>query len=141
MPNPPKTDPVRHTPKSRGLQHLPSGGREGKTPKWPLGKPPSEAEKQAWRELWKLPQAAMWEQQQCFRMVGRYCRAMVEAEQPEAQSGLHAQVTAMEDRLGLTPKAMRLLLWEITVDEVGQKRQEKSAQSARERIRAVDEAA
>lgn len=134
MPNPPKVDAVRHTPKGRGLQQLPPA-REGKTPPWPLEVAATPEEKKAWRELWKLPQAAMWEQQQTFRMVGRYCRAMVEAEQPEASAGLHAQVTAMEDRLGLTPKAMRLLLWEIRVDEVAVKRAEKTAEAARDRLR------
>lgn len=136
MPNPPSTDPVRHTPKGRGLQQLPQT-REGKTPPWPLDVPATAEEKKAWRELWKLPQAAMWEQQKTFRMVGRYCRAMVEAEQPEAAPGLHAQVTSMEDRLGLTPKAMRLLLWEIRVDEVAVKRAEKTAEAARDRLKIV----
>lgn len=136
MPNPPSTDPVRHTPKGRGLQQLPSF-REGKTPPWPLDVPATTAEKKAWRELWKLPQAAMWEQQRTFRMVGRYCRAMVEAEQPEASAGLHAQVTSMEDRLGLTPKAMRLLLWEIKIDEVAAKRAQHSAEDARKRMRVM----
>ncbi|GAA2159333.1 MULTISPECIES: hypothetical protein [Actinomycetes] len=134
MPNPPSLDPVRHTPKARGIQQLPAS-REGKTPPWPLDIEATPQEKKAWRELWKLPQAAMWEQQRSYRMVGRYCRAMVEAEQPEASAGLHAQVTAMEDRLGLTPKAMRLLLWEIKVDEVAAKRSERTAEDARKRMR------
>lgn len=136
MPNPPKHDAVRHTPKGRGPQQLPQA-REGKTPPWPLEVEATPEEKKAWRELWKLPAAVMWEKQRAFRMVGRYCRAMVEAEQPEASAGLHAQVTAMEDRLGLTPKAMRLLLWEIRTDEVGVKRAEKTAEAARDRLKVV----
>lgn len=136
MPNPPRIDPVRHTPKGRGPQQLPQA-REGKTPPWPLDVPATPEEQKAWTGLWKLPQAAMWERQKTFRMVGRYCRAMVEAEQPEASAGLHAQVTAMEDRLGLTPKAMRLLLWEVVVDEVGAKRAEKASGNVRNRVKAV----
>ena len=49
---------------------------------------------------------------------------------------LLAQATALEDRLGLTPKSMRMLLWEITADEVGEKRGE-TASDARSRIKAV----
>lgn len=136
MPNPAKFDPVRHTPKGRGPKQLPQA-RDGKTPPWPLDVEATDQEKKAWRELWKLPAAAVWEEQRCFRMVARYCRAMVESEQPEASAGLHAQVTAMEDRLGLTPKAMRLLLWEIVPNEVGAKRAEKTAEAARDRLKVV----
>jgi hypothetical protein len=60
---------------------------------------------------------------------------MVEAEKKDAPPALLAQATALEDRLGLTPKAMRLLLWEITSDEVAEQRG--SGGSARERMKAV----
>lgn len=137
MPNPPKMNPARGA-RGRGPVHLPSGGREGNVPDWPLTELATIEELETWRDLWSLPQAVMWEKQRIVRTVGRYCRMLVQAEQPEAKASLHAQVTAMEDRLGLTPKAMRLLLWEIQVDEVAEKRSERSAVSARERIRAVD---
>jgi hypothetical protein len=69
------------------------------------------------------------------RTVARYCRLMVRAEKPDATAAVQAQATALEDRLGLTPKAMRLLLWEIAVDEVAEKRE--AAAGARGRIKAV----
>jgi hypothetical protein len=47
-----------------------------------------------------------------------------------------AQATALEDRLGLTPKAMRLLLWEIVVDEMAAKR--RAPKAARGRVKAVN---
>lgn len=136
MPNPPKMDPARGA-RGRGPTKLPIDGRTGRTPRWPLEGPPGDEEKKAWKELWKLPQAVMWERQRIFRTVARYCRIMVEAEQPDAAPGLHAQVTSLEDRLGLTPKAMRLLLWEIQVDEVSEKRAEREAEDVRKRFRAV----
>lgn len=136
MPNPPKMDPARGA-RGRGPTKLPKEGRTGRTPRWPLEVEASVEEKKAWRELWKLPQAVMWEKQRITRTVARYCRAMVEAEEPGAKPGLHAQVTAMEDRLGLTPKAMRLLLWEVTVDEIAEKRAERDAADVRKRFRAV----
>jgi hypothetical protein len=48
-----------------------------------------------------------------------------------------AEARQLEDRLGLTPKSMRMLLWEITVDEVTEKRQS-SVKDVRKRIRAVE---
>jgi hypothetical protein len=48
-----------------------------------------------------------------------------------------SEARQMEDRLGLTPKAMRLLLWEIVADEVGERRDSTSASTARRRIKAV----
>ena len=43
--------------------------------------------------------------------------------------------TALSDRLGLTPKAMRMLLWEVQADEVAKRRAPTT--SARGRIAAV----
>jgi hypothetical protein len=53
---------------------------------------------------------------------------------PGAAVAQQAQVTALSDRLGLTPKAMRMLLWEIVVDEVGEHR---GSSGARGRVKAV----
>jgi hypothetical protein len=94
------------------------------------------AEEQAWAELWATPQAAAWEQFGWTRVVARYCRIMVAAEERGAKTPLLNQATQLEDRLGLTPKAMRLLLWQIAGDEVGEKR-EAAPKGARGRIKAV----
>ena len=88
----------------------------------------------AWRAAWATPQAVAWERLGCERVVARYVRAAVLAE-AVPQAALMAQVTALEDRLGLTPKAMRLLLWEIAVDEVGDRRE--ASEGVRRRIKAV----
>lgn len=95
----------------------------------------SAAEREAWAQLWATPQAQAWEQMGWTRTVARYCRVMVAAEKPDANAALLAQVTALEDRLGLTPKSMRLLLWQIAVDEVAEKRAK--SEGARGRIKAV----
>jgi hypothetical protein len=42
---------------------------------------------------------------------------LVLAELPESTAAIHAQVTALEDRLGLTPKSLRLLLWQIVEED------------------------
>ena len=123
MPQPPKFDPARGT-RGRGATKLAAEGRQGDLPNWPLAGKQSAAEREAWAELWTVPQAVAWERlgAGCVREVARYCRLRTAAEKPNATAAQQAQVTALADRLGLTPKAMRLLLWEIVEDEVGVRR-------------------
>lgn len=134
MPQAPKLDPTRRNARV-GPVMLPAGGRAGDPPVWPLPGRISPAEREAWAQLWRTPQAVAWEQLGWTRTVARYCRVMVEAEKRDATAAMLAQVTALEDRLGLTPKSMRLLLWQIAEDEVGQKREQ--SKGARGRIKAV----
>ncbi len=137
MPMPPSLDPARGH-RGRGPLKLPAEGRKGDPPPWPLrGTRPKVAERDTWADLWATPQAVAWEAMGpgIVREVARYCRAFVEASQADAPASYHAQVTAMADRLGLSPKAMRLLLWEVVPDEVAEARAEST--SARGRIRAV----
>jgi hypothetical protein len=137
MPQPPKVDPVRRNARV-GPVMLPAGGRKGDAPPWPLPGGMDTSEEQAWRELWATPQAVAWERFGWTRVVARYCRVMVAAEQRGAKSTQLAQATALEDRLGLTPKSMRLLLWQIAPDEVAERREAEAApKSARGRIKAV----
>lgn len=133
MPNPPKHEPVRK--RGVGTRKLPAEGRKKSPPAWPLPGDPTPDEISAWAQLWSTPQAVAWEQLGWTRTVARYCRVMVVAEGVDASAAILAQATALEDRLGLTPKAMRLLLWEITEDEVSNKRESKS--NARQRVKAV----
>ena len=140
MPRIPKENPRRRNARV-GPIDLPAKGRTGRTPAWPLPGPADRDERAAWVQLWKTPQAHAWEQLGWTRTVARYCRVMVASERPGAPSSLLAQVTAMEDRLGLTPKAMRLLLWRIAPDEVAERREEKTSTpspSRARRLRAVD---
>lgn len=132
---PPKLDPVRRNSRVGPLM-LPAGGRKGDPPPWPLATSPSEAEEVAWMQLWATPQAVAWEQLGWTRVVARYCRVVIEAEVPGATPVALTAAVALEDRLGLTPKSMRLLLWQIATDEVAEKRDERST-SARGRIKAV----
>ena len=134
MPTPPKIEPVRRNARTGPLQ-LPAEGRKGDPPAWPLPGRSNAAERAAWAQLWATPQAVAWEQLGWTRTVARYCRVMVAAEARDAGAALLAQAVALEDRLGLTPKAMRLLLWQIVFDEVSERREEPT--SARGRIKAV----
>jgi hypothetical protein len=129
---PPKPDAVRRNART-GPELLPAGGRQGDTPVWPLDLV-SSAETQLWRELWATPQAVAWERHGWTRVVARYCRVAIAAEGMDKDALSEAR--QLEDRLGLTPKSMRMLMWQIAADEVGEKRQETSA-GARGRIKAV----
>jgi hypothetical protein len=133
MPAPPKEAPVRRNVRV-GPQVLPAGGRRGDPPRWPL-RDQRPGEDTIWRELWATPQAAAWERLGYRRTVARYCRVLVDAE--ELNYAAMKAADALEDRLGLTPKAMRILLWTVASDEVAEKRAEQSAPTARGRIKAV----
>jgi hypothetical protein len=108
----PSFEPRRRNPRVGPLK-LPGEGRQGPPPRWPLAGRTLKAERDTWTRLWATPQAWAWEQLGWTDTVARYCRLLVEASARHAPPGTHAQATALEDRLGLTPKAMRLLLWQI----------------------------
>jgi hypothetical protein len=118
------------------LRQLPAGGRRGATPSWPIGDP-TEAEAQVWSELWRTPQAAAWETLGWTRAVARYCRVVVAAEAPGAPAMVLSEVRQMEDRLGLSPLAMRRLEWEVAGDEVEAQRATRQPTTTR-RLKPVD---
>lgn len=97
-------------------------------------------EAELWAELWATPQAAVWERQAWFREVAQYVRWKVRAESGDLDSGKEAR--QLGDRLGLTPLAMLRLRWEVSADEVGEQRQDRTARSqrsARQRLKVVDD--
>lgn len=137
MPGPaPKLNPVRRNARTGPLT-LPAQGRTGEPPKWPLeGQTASELD--VWADLWATPQAVAWEKMGWTRVVARLCRLMVASERPDAAAALLAEVRQLEDRLGLSPMSMRRLLWQVSSDEVAEKRSEKASESVRGRLRAVE---
>lgn len=138
MPGPaPKLNPVRRNARTGPLM-LPSEGRKGPAPAWPL-RTVSDEEAATWDELWATPQAVAWEKLGYTRSVARYCRFLVLSERTDAPVTLLSEVRQMEDRLGLTPMAMRRLLWQVAPDEVAERRGDRST-GARRRLRAVDTA-
>jgi hypothetical protein len=137
MPAVPKMDPARRNARVGPLK-LPPEGYQGERPRWPLHGPLSQAEQLTWREMWTTPQAAAWATMGpgCVRVVARYVRVLLRAEHPHAVLPTDmAEARQLEDKLGLTPKAMRMLLWEIAPNEVEEQRAASSG--ARGRIKAV----
>jgi hypothetical protein len=131
--NPPKFDPVNRRARTGPLR-LPKGGRQGPTPPWPISGGARVAVLRLWEEIWHTPHAAAWERLEWTRVIARYCLMCVAAEEGDYKA--MAEARQMEDKLGLTPKAMRLLLWEIVDDELADAR-DKPTSDARERFKAV----
>lgn len=133
-----------------GKTLLPSNGRDGEMPVWPLRTVTrvtanllnqadlSESDRaipigqdavrdeareaEVWERLWRSPQAVAWERSGAHLDVALYVRLFVQAEGGDMKAA--AEARQWSDRLGLNPKAMRSLLWEVTDDEVAAKREE-----------------
>ena len=134
MPGPPPNPNARRRNVRTGPMRLPSEGRSGPAPAWPLWAPPKspehgQAELRLWRELWAMPQAVAWERMQCEREVAMHTRWSVLAECGDPKAAVEARMLA--DRLGLTPKALRTLMWEIVPDEVAEQRAARGATATR----------
>lgn len=114
MPGPPSNPYARRRNKSPDWVTLPAEGRVGATPKWPLkGRTPA-----GWVDLWKLPQAVMWEQDNAIIQVATYLTVRHAAHSAlaagEPNAALLSELRQIEDRLGLSPMALKRLQWEIS---------------------------
>lgn len=126
MPGPAPNPNARRRNARVGVQILPAEGRTAPAPAWP-----GDSEPAMWAELWSLPQAVMWERMRLHHVVARYCSVLLTPGIPAA-----GEARQLEDRLGLNPKAMRTLMWEIAADEVGEKRDE-AKPAPRRRLKVV----
>jgi hypothetical protein len=192
---PPNPNAIRRNPR-QGLTVLPSEGRHGRSPKWPLPDNPAltaridmlleaideleqreidegklaradatrlsrtrerlaiarkeleviqSTEKELWRELWRTPQSVEWERLKWTREVAQYVRWKAMAETGSLDAGKESRMYA--DRLGLTPKGMRGLMWVVSTDELANRRPKPAAATGtdgaapRRRLRAVDKPA
>lgn len=140
MPGPPPKPPGQRRRRNAnpGETLLPAAGREGKPPPWPLPGKKLAGEAAIWAELWKTPQSVAWERLGWTRVVARYARGLVAAEKPYALPPLLGEIRQLEDRLGLTPMAMRRLMWKVDDrDEVAQRGPERKP-AAKRRLKVVD---
>lgn len=79
-------------------------------------------ERSLWRELWKYPQAVIWERDHQHRAVAMYVRHQVLGELGDLEQAKEAR--QWSDRLGVNPAAMARNRWRIvaTPDEIGARR-------------------
>ncbi|MDF9718093.1 hypothetical protein [Nocardioides sp. ChNu-99] len=149
----PSLNPNSGRSDSRGisLTALPSEGRKGHAPAFPLPKVqrwltlageggskmrvPDKAasndfrrrELQIWRDHWKMPQAVAWELEPWrWPTIAEFCRLKTVVElEPDANASLVAQLHRFRDQIGLTPAGLRENGWAIATDSLGVKRAEK----------------
>lgn len=102
----------RNAPRANTVK-LPGQGRAGPIPAWPM----QTSKPEEWDQLWRLPQAVMWEGMGAEPIVARYVDLRDKVMDPSFPEGKNASfwnvLMALEDRLGLTPTAMMKLQWEI----------------------------
>jgi hypothetical protein len=95
---------------------LPATGRPGDAPVWPL-RGHSEREALLWGDLWRKPQALMWERNGLELEVALYVRNLAIVELPGSPVNLGTLVRQQSDSLGLTTPGLRANRWKI-VDSV-----------------------
>jgi len=93
-------------------RELPAAGRDGELPEWPFPDQ-SEAERELWSDLWRLPQAVVWEEQLQHLQVALYCRRFVEASAPKSATSLSTLVKQLAEDLGLSLSGMARNQWRI----------------------------
>ena len=118
---------------------LPSEGRTGDPPSWPLTDP-TERELHLWGEMWAKPQAVEWERMKMTDQLGLYVRSLAEAEVPDSRPAVRTLVRQMGDALGLTIPGMRSLRWVIadSADDRTVSSARSGRPSARDRFKVVD---
>lgn len=145
----PDADPSSARSEKRGLSALtvlPSEGRKGRAPAFPLpaikrsvmvmrdGKPSKVAddatskafrkrELEVWAEVWKTPQAVAWERETWrWPTIAKYCRISVSTEsEPDASAALLSRERELRNEIGLTPDGLKQNGWSIAPNEVAAK--------------------
>lgn len=91
---------------------LPAAGRQGDAPVWPLTGH-TEREAQLWADLWRKPQALMWERNGQELEVALLVRNLALVEDPRSPVNLGTLVRQQMDSLGLTTPGLRSNRWRI----------------------------
>lgn len=140
----PPPDPAalkRNRPSDQaGWTTIPAEGRKGRPPAWPLtDQDPREAV--IWRELWKRPQAVMWEKLDQRYEVALFARNLARAEQPMASVELQKVVRQYLDSLGLSVAGMLRNRWRLAepAETAGKAPRASAAapESAKTRLRSI----
>lgn len=115
----PEKDKRRRNEPTFPTTRLPVSGFRGRVPAVPKSVTLKTAGKAWWAWAWKTPQAAAWNAGHVWNVARRAQLEDVWSEQVNAGAATAAMANAMmvlEHRLGLTPKGMLELRWEIVAD-------------------------
>lgn len=101
------------TPAQRAaLVTLPASGCDLPVPRMPAGREWSRVERARWRELWKSPQATQWDETAAGTVASLVVfEGMILAGTASAWTAAEARHAS--EALGLTPKALAALGWQI----------------------------
>ena len=117
--------------------HLPTTGREGDPPTWPLSRPNAH-EVAIWKRVWALPQAVAWEAGHYFDTVACYVRALHIADNRLAKAADRTLVRQYQDSLGLTDAGMRSNRWIIDgAQQQTTRADDTHRRSAKSRLRSI----
>jgi len=119
---------------------LPSEGRDGPAPEWPLTDCTSR-ESILWERWWRKPEALLWESDGSEDYVALTVRMFAEAEVEKASAENRKTVRMMMADLYLTRDAKARARIRIAADETAEKRETKTQPkraSARDRLKVVD---
>jgi hypothetical protein len=98
-----------------GFELLPASGRDGETPPWPFGRS-TKFERERWEQVWKMPQAIMWERLSMEIPVAIYVRSLAEASKPGAAATKTNNLLRQIDSLGISPGGLAANRWRIVDD-------------------------
>lgn len=130
QPKPPGQRRRRNAGQSQ-WKELPAEGRKGTAPELP-DLDWLDDTREWWATIWASPMATVWQPADVEPLI-RLARLRDADARGEGSVSALAQITALEDRFGLSPKARRALQWEINAAEssAGQ------SQPTKRRLRAV----
>lgn len=140
LPDPNALRRLRKDDKS-GWTDLPSEGRAGPAPEWPLTDA-TDRELVLWERWWRKPEALIWQTDGSADYVALTVRMFAEAEVEKASAENRKTVRMMMADLYLTRDAKDRARIRIVADETAEKREEKAAApkraSARDRLQVVN---
>lgn len=139
---PPDPNALRRDRKSDAAEwiHLPASGREGRAPRWPLPTTMPIDARRLWRELWRRPEALMWEAHRSEVQVALYVLAVLAAEHPRATAADRKAALSYMDDLGLSEGGRARNRWVIDAETTQQvtPTDDPDRASAKARFRSID---
>jgi hypothetical protein len=130
QPKPPNQRRRRNAGQSQ-WKELPAEGRNGAAPELP-DLDWLDDTRDWWETIWASPMATVWQPADVDPLI-RLARLRDADARGDGSVSALAQITALEDRFGLSPKARRALQWEISAAESGGAQ----TQPTKRRLRAV----
>lgn len=124
----------RNVPEAGDWVELPAEGREGDPPSLPKGRRWPSATKVAWATLWAKPQATQWDPSGSSLHGWAWLHAELQGGRRSPPS-LLSEMRQIEDRHGLSPRAMKTMRWHIPDEQVAPTDSPRSPRPRRRRSR------